>query len=131
MFKLKSNLRRCINTLEKDLEDNKIHPSTIRDAIDSLEWREIIKFFKKIKSFYTKSIKKGVKEGDALILHNIESLGNVDRYIEDRMYSKIAQAMPTNPNCERTDLYDLFPKLRKYVEYRKAEYFNESIGGLF
>ena len=131
MFKQKSNLRKCIKTLEEDLKDNQIHPSTIRDAIYSLECRDIIKFFKKIESFYTKNIKKGIKERDALILHNIESLGGVDRYIEDRTYSKIAEALPTHPPSERTDLYDLFPKLRKYVGYRKAEAFNESIGGLF
>lgn len=131
MFKQKTNLRKCIKTLEGDLKDNQIHPSTIWNAIHCLENKDIIKFFKRINSFYTKNIKKGVKKKDPLTLHNVEAVGGVDKYIEDLFYSKIAHSMPTNPNCERTDLYDLFPKLKKYVEYRKAEEFNESIGDLF
>lgn len=134
MFKQKSNLKKCIKILGEDLEDNKIHPSTVYNAIVSLENSyDMSKFFKSLKDFYKKMIKTELKKGinNTLTMGILEGKESVESIAEDCVYRKIAEAMPTNPNCERTDLYDLFPKLKKYVEYKKAEDFNESIGGLF
>jgi hypothetical protein len=133
--KTKSALKKCLETLNKDLEENQIHPSTIKEAVDSLISRkEIIKFFRKIESFYSRTIKQDIRQGEAVTLHNI-GYGSTQKYIEDRLYKKIAEAMPLNSVCDKSYKYQLWygtlPRLREYVEYARCKDKSDEVANIF
>ena len=98
MFRKKTELKKCLKTLKEDLEDNIIHPATIADAVYTLKYsKDIMKFFRKIESFYIKDIKKDIKNGNKCVLHSIES-SSPQEYMKNRLGGFTDAYGNTHPN---------------------------------
>ncbi|MDP3026853.1 MAG: hypothetical protein Q8N63_04030 [Nanoarchaeota archaeon] len=136
MFKQESNLRKCIKTLEEDLKDNQIHPSTIRDAIHSLEnYSDMGKFFKSLKYFYKKMIKTELKKriNSTLTIGILERKESIESIAEDCAYRRIAENLPSHPadNATKESWVLKFPLLESYFKQEMAYRKDLEVGYLF
>ncbi len=136
MFRKKSNLKECIKILKEDLKDNRIHPSTVYNAIISLEnYRDKNKFFKSLKDFYKKMIKTELKKGinSTLTMGILERKESIESIAEDCVYRRIAENLPSHPddNTIKKSWVSKFPLLESYFKQERAYQKDLEVGGLF